>query len=37
MFSSVITKNLNWEKLIENLVTFKRLGWVKDENFDYYG
>ena len=25
MFLSVITKNLNWEILTENLVTFKRV------------
>ena len=33
MFVSVITKNLNWEILTKNLVTFKR--W--DEKFEYYG
>ena len=27
MFFSVITKNLNWEILTKNLVTFKRWGW----------
>ena len=32
-----MTKNLNWEILIKNFITFQRLGWVKDENFDYYG
>ena len=31
MFSSVITKNLNWKTLTENLVTFKRLDGVKDK------
>ena len=32
MFSSVITKNLNWEILTKNLVTFKKWdGMVKDE------
>ena len=30
MFFSVITKNLNWEILTKNLVTFKRRGAVKD-------
>ena len=33
MFFSVITKNLNWETLTENLVTFKRWVEVKDEKF----
>ena len=28
---SVITKNLNWEILTKNLVTFKRWDGVKDE------
>ena len=31
MFLSVITKNLNWEILIKNLVTFKRWDGVKNE------
>ena len=31
MFFFVITKNLNWEILIKNLVTFKRWDGVKDE------
>ena len=31
MFFSVITKNLNWEILTKNLVTFKRWYGVKDE------
>ena len=31
MFFSVITKNLNWEILTKNLVTYKSR--VKDENF----
>ena len=31
MFFSAITKNLNWEILTENLVTFKRWDWVKDK------
>ena len=30
MFFSVITKNLNWEILTKNLVTFKRWDGVKD-------
>ena len=30
-FFSVLTKNLNWEILIKNLVTFKRWYEVKDE------
>ena len=33
MFSPVITKNLNWEILTKNLVTFKRWDGVKDEKF----
>ena len=33
MFFSVITKNLNWEVLAKNLVTFKRWDGVKDEKF----
>ena len=33
MFFSVITKNLNWEILAKNLVTFKRWDEVKDEQF----
>ena len=37
MFSSVTTKNLNWEFLTENLVTFKRWDEFKDEKFYYYG
>ena len=31
MFFSLITKNLNWEILTKNLVTFKRWGGIKDE------
>ena len=31
MFSSVITKNLNWEILTKNLVTFKRWDGGNDE------
>ena len=30
MFSSMITKNLNWETLTKNSVTFKRWDGVKD-------
>ena len=37
MFFSVITKNLKWEMLTKNLVTFKRWDGVKDEKFEYYG
>ena len=37
MFFFVITKNLNWEILTKNLVTFKRWYRVKDEKFGYYG
>ena len=33
MFFSVVTKNLNWEIVTENSVTFKRWDAVKDENF----
>ena len=33
MFLSFITKNLNWEVLTKNLVTFKRWDGVKDEQF----
>ena len=31
MLFSVITKNLNWEILTKNLVTFKRWDGIKDE------
>ena len=31
MFSSIITKNLNWKILTKNLVTSKRWDEVKDE------
>ena len=31
MFFSVITKNLNWEIVTKNLVTFKRWDDFKDE------
>ena len=37
MIFSVITKNLNWEILIKNLVTFKSWDWVRYEKFQYYG
>ena len=37
MFFSVITKNLNWEILTKNLVSFKRWDGVNDEQFKYYG
>ena len=33
MFFSNKTKNLNWEILTKNLVTFKRLDEIKDEKF----
>ena len=33
MFFSVIYKNLNWEILTKNLVTFKKWEGVKDEKF----
>ena len=33
MFFSVVTKNLNWEILTKNLVTFKRDDGVKGEKF----
>ena len=33
MVFSVINKNLNWEFLTKNLVTFKRWNAVKDEKF----
>ena len=36
MFLSVITKNLKWEILTKNLVTFKRWDGGKDEKFKYY-
>ena len=36
MFSSVITKNLNFEILTKNLGTFKRWDGVKREKFEYY-
>ena len=36
MFFSVITKNLKYENLTKNLVTFKRSDGVKNEKFYYY-
>ena len=36
MLFSVINKNLNWEILTKNLVTFKRWDGVKDKTFWYY-
>ena len=33
MLFSAITKNLNWEILTKNLVTFERWDRVKDEKF----
>ena len=33
MFLSLITKNLNWEILTKNLVTFKRWDGFNDEKF----
>ena len=37
MFFCVVIKNLNWEILTKNVVTFKRRDGVKDEKFEYYG
>ena len=34
MFFSILTKNLNREILIKNLVTFKRWNEIKNENFN---
>ena len=33
LFLRVITKNLNWEILTKNLLTFKRWNGVKGEKF----
>ena len=33
MFLSLITKNLNWEIVTRNLVTYKRWDGVKHEKF----
>ena len=37
MFFSVITKNLNWEILTKNLVTFKRWVGLRMKNFNIMG
>ena len=37
MFLSVITKNLNWEFLNKNLVTFKRWDRVRIKKFNILG
>ena len=37
LFFSAITKNLIWEILTKNLVTFKRWDRVQDKKFEYYG
>ena len=37
MFFFVITKNLNWELLSKNLVTFILWGGVKHEKFNIMG
>ena len=37
MFFSIIPKNLNWEILTKNSVTFKRSDGIKDEKFWYNG
>ena len=37
MIFSVLTKNLNWEILTKNLVTFQRWDGIKDEKCYYYG
>ena len=37
MFFSVLTKNLNWQILTKNLVTFKRVDGIKDEKFNMGG
>ena len=36
MFLSIITKNLNWEILTKNLVTFQWWDGVKELKFQYY-
>ena len=33
MFFSIITKNLNWEMVTKNLITFKKWDGAKDEKF----
>ena len=35
--SSVITRNINWQILTKNLITFKRSNGVNDEKHQYYG
>ena len=35
MFFTAITKNLSWEVLTKNLVTFKRWDGVKDKKLDF--
>ena len=37
MFFFAISKNLNWEILTDNLVTFKRWVGVKDKYFNIMG
>ena len=37
MFFSFTTKNLNWEILTENLVSFKRWIEIKDKKFQCWG
>ena len=37
MFFIVITKNLNWEIITKNLVTFKRWHGFKDEKCQFAG
>ena len=37
IFFSVVTKNLKWEILTKNLVTFKKWDGIKDENFIIMG
>ena len=37
VFFYIITKNLNWENLTKNLVTFKRWDGVRMKNFDIMG
>ena len=32
-FFSALTKNLNFQFLIKNLVTFKRWDWIKNDKF----
>ena len=36
MLFFVITKNLNWEILTKNLISFKRWDGAKYEKFEYY-